>query len=169
MTTTTRAPLAYFLSLQYPFNVIADEDDGGYVVVFPDLPGCLTQIETLDELIEMVDEARTLWIESEYEQGHDIPLPSYPEEYSGKFVARVPKSLHRRLVETAEREGVSLNQHVVALLAQGDALGPVARKLDEIEMQLATIQAHLRYSVTGVPGAARSRNALFQIPDAVAA
>lgn len=76
MTTVSLKPLAYYLSLQYSFNVIADPDDGGYVVVFPDLPGCLTQVETLDELPAMVDDARTLWIESEYEQGHDIPLPS---------------------------------------------------------------------------------------------
>jgi antitoxin HicB len=171
MTTTTRKPLEYFLSLKYPFNVIADEDEGGYVVVFPDLPGCMTQFETLDELPAMVDEACALWIETAYEDGQEIPLPSYPEEYSGKFVARVPRSLHRRLVESAERDGVSLNQHVVALLAQGDALAGVARKLNDIEMQLTLIQAQLRYSVARVPGAGRARPeiALYQMPDPVAA
>lgn len=172
MTTINRKSLEYYLSLQYPFNVIADEDDGGYVVVFPDLPGCLTQFETLDELAEMVEEARTLWIESEYEQGHDIPLPTYPEEYSGKFLVRVPRSLHRQITEAAKREDVSLNQYVVSLLSRGDALAGVARKLADIEMQLTMIQAQLRYSVTGVPGAgsARSRTALYQVPpDPVAA
>jgi antitoxin HicB len=74
-----RRPLEHYLNLQYPFNVYADPD-GGYVVVFPDLPGCMTQADTLDELLETAEDARTGWIETEYDLGHDIPLPSYPEK-----------------------------------------------------------------------------------------
>lgn len=120
MTATTPRTLADYFALQYPFNVIPDPD-GGYVVVFPDLPGCLTQVETVDEIPAMAEEARRLWLETAHEDGHDIPLPSYPEEYSGKFVLRLPKSLHRSLAEAAEREGVSLNQYAAMLLARGDA------------------------------------------------
>lgn len=47
----------------------------------------------------------------------DIPLPSSDNSYSGKLLVRMPKSLHRRLAETAEREGVSLNQYIVSLLS----------------------------------------------------
>jgi antitoxin HicB len=72
----THKPLVYYLDLQYPFNVYVDQD-GGYVVVFPDLPGYMTQVETLDELPEMAEDSRTGWIETEYELGRDIPLPSY--------------------------------------------------------------------------------------------
>lgn len=75
----TRQSLEHYLDLQYPFNVYVDPD-GGYVVVFPDLPGCMTQADTLDELLEMAEDVRTGWIETEYESGHDIPLPSYPED-----------------------------------------------------------------------------------------
>jgi predicted HicB family RNase H-like nuclease len=49
-----------------------------------------------------------------------LPEPdvrSSREEYSGKFVVRVPKSLHAALAAEAEVEGVSLNQLVVAKLA----------------------------------------------------
>jgi antitoxin HicB len=115
-----REPLEHYLELQYPFRVEADPD-GGYVISFPDLPGCLTQAETADEIGPMAEEARQLWIETEYAEGEPIPAPSYPEEYSGRFNVRLPKSLHRRLVEAAEREGVSLNQYVVATLARGEA------------------------------------------------
>jgi predicted HicB family RNase H-like nuclease len=69
----------------------------------------------------MAEEARTLWIETEYEAGEEIPLPSYPPEYSGKFNLRLPKSLHAQLAQSAEREGVSLNQYVVMLLAAAEA------------------------------------------------
>lgn len=118
-TTSARRPLDEYLALQYPFNVIADPG-GGYVIVYPDLPGCLTQVERADEIAEMAEDARRLWIETEYERGVEIPLPSYPEEYSGKFNVRIPKSLHRALAESAEREGVSLNRYVTMLLARGD-------------------------------------------------
>ena len=117
---TTRKPLEDYLSLQYPFVVHADPD-GGYVIVYPDLPGCLSQAETLDEIPAMAEGARTGWIETEYEEGRDIPEPSY-QDYSGKFNVRIPKSLHRALVDAASQDGVSLNQYVVMLLSSGNAL-----------------------------------------------
>ena len=58
---------------------------GHYVIVFPDLPGCLTQVETAEEIGPMAEDARRAWMESVYEVGPEIPLPSYPEEFSGKF------------------------------------------------------------------------------------
>ncbi|MEX0749932.1 MAG: type II toxin-antitoxin system HicB family antitoxin [Dehalococcoidia bacterium] len=111
-----RKPLKHYLKLQYPFHAIADPD-GGFVVTFPDLPGCMTQVDAVDDIGPMAEDARRLWIESEYEAGEDIPSPTYPQPYSGKFNARIPKTLHRKLVEEAEREGVSLNQYVVTLLS----------------------------------------------------
>lgn len=124
-----RKPLDFYLRLEYPFHVIADRE-GGYVINFPDLPGCFTQADSIDEVAAMADEARQLWIETEYDDGHSIPMPSYPEEYSGKFNLRLPKSLHRQLAERAETEGVSLNQYVLALLAA--SVGE-RRVLSEIE------------------------------------
>ncbi len=124
--------LEAYLALEYPFNVLADPD-GGYVVVFPDLPGCMTQADTYEEIAFMAEDVRRLWIETAYDLGRDIPLPSYPEEYSGKFNVRLPKSLHRALAEAAERDAVSLNQHIVNLLSQGNALHRVERRLDALE------------------------------------
>jgi predicted RNase H-like HicB family nuclease len=120
METESRRSLADYLAYEYPVQILADPD-GGYVAVFPDLPGCITQGESLAEVAAMADDARRGWIETEYDRGAVIPLPSYPEEYSGQFRLRVPKSLHRQLAESAEREGVSLNQYLVMLLARGEA------------------------------------------------
>lgn len=119
---TPRRPLADYLAIPYRFNVIAgDPGERGYVIEFPDLPGCMTSIESLEELVPMANEIRELWIETEYECGAEIPEPSYPETYSGKFNVRLPKSLHRLLAWQANDDGVSLNQYVVALLAAGTA------------------------------------------------
>ncbi len=131
----TEKTLAEHLATAYSFNVVA-HDDGGYVIVFPDLPGCLTQVDTVEEIPAMVTEARELWIEATHEMGQDVPPPTYPEEYSGKFNLRLPRSLHRRLAESAERDGVSLNQYVVSLLESGDALHRIEGRLDVLEAAL---------------------------------
>lgn len=109
--------MEHYLGLQYPFAAHADPD-GGYVIVYPDLPGCLSQAETLEEIPAMAEEARTGWIETVYEEGRNIPDPSF-QEYSGKFNVRLPKSLHRALADAASLDGVSLNQYVVMLLSGG--------------------------------------------------
>jgi predicted RNase H-like HicB family nuclease len=141
---TTRPSLNYYLDLSYPLTVTPDPD-GGYVIAFPDLPGCLTQIEELSELATAADEIRTLWIETEYERGREIPRPSYPEEYSGKFNVRLPRSLHRKLVESAEREGVSLNHYVSTCLARGDAQISLEHRLGRLEGKVDRIKDRLEH------------------------
>ena len=104
------------LEREYRFDVIADPD-GGYVVRYPDLPGCMTQVERIEDVGPAAEEIRSLWIEAAFELGQSIPAPTYPDEFSGKFNVRIPKSLHRDLVHLAAAEGVSLNQLVVSLLS----------------------------------------------------
>ena len=138
------------LALEYPFNVVANPD-GGYVIMFPNLPGCMTQVESLDEVGPMADEIRTLWIETEFERGAQIPPPSYPEQHSGRFVLRLPRSLHHTLAERAKREGVSLNHYVVTLLARADAEARVERRLDELAEKLDALHDGLRVTASGLP------------------
>lgn len=122
MAVENRKPLEEYLALQYRFNVVADPD-GGWAIEFPDLPGCLTQVDDPAEIGPMAEDARRSWIEAAYELGRDIPLPSYPdlEEYSGRFVVRMPRALHRSLAEQAERNAVSLNSWLIHLLSERGA------------------------------------------------
>jgi len=117
VTELKRKPVEYYLNLKYPITIIPSEV-GGYVTEIEDLPGCFTQGETLEETYSNIEEARRLWIEVAYEDGQDIPEPRAEQEYSGKFFIRAPKSLHRKLDQIAKREGVSLNQYLVATLAR---------------------------------------------------
>ncbi|GAA4002414.1 toxin-antitoxin system HicB family antitoxin [Deinococcus rubellus] len=113
------------LKATYPITIIPAQE-GGYVAVFPDLPGLLTQAETLEELMVMAEDAKRGWMEVVSAQGQDIPAPGSGgdvDTYSGKFNLRVPKTLHRDLARRAEREGVSLNQWAVTLLAEGNRAG----------------------------------------------
>lgn len=146
-----RQPLEHYFALQYPVRLIA-EREGGYTALVPDLEGCMTQGETLEEAAAMAEDARRGWIEVEYERGNEIPLPSYAEEYSGKFNVRIPRSLHRSLAMAAEDEGISLNQYVVTLLARRDAQARIERRLGNVESELHAIHAQLsRYRVTQIP------------------
>lgn len=167
-----------YLNLEYSMSVIADPN-GGYVAAFPDLPGCFAQAEELGSLMSLADEARVAWISGEHADGHDIPLPSHPEAYSGKFNVRLPRSLHRRLAESAEREGVSLNQHVVSLLSEGNALTRVDRRLDMLEGRLTEHASQIReemrhvlddvrYQVSGEPRASSNNPRLHLVPTDVA-
>lgn len=65
---------------------------------------------------EMIEEAMLLWIETELEDGALIPEPRPLHDYSGRFVVRMPRSIHRDLVSAAKREGVSLNAFVNSIL-----------------------------------------------------
>ena len=69
-----RKPITHYMELRYSFNVIADPDSG-YVIDYPDLPGCITQVESLHEISTTAEDARSLWIETTYELGQDVPLP----------------------------------------------------------------------------------------------
>lgn len=72
---TERQPLEYYLSLKYPISIYPEDE--GYTVMIPDLPGCLTQGETLAECVINIEEARELWIETVYTSAKkDIPMPS---------------------------------------------------------------------------------------------
>jgi len=114
-----RKPLEYYFGLKYPITITPDIT-GGFVAEIKDLPGCFSQGETLEETYQNIEEARRLWMESMYEDGNEIPLPGNETEkqYSGKFNVRIPKSLHRKLDEMAEQEGVSLNHYLVSTLSR---------------------------------------------------
>jgi antitoxin HicB len=108
--------LAYYLALPYTIE-LASDPDGGWFVAVKELPGCMSQGDTEEEALEMIKEAMEGWIEVALEDGMKIPEPRNLDDYSGKFVVRVPRSLHRELVKRAEEEGASLNQYINVLLA----------------------------------------------------
>ena len=56
------------------------------------------------------------------DSGLAIPEPDTVDQYSGQFKLRLPRSLHRQLVQQSKREGISMNQYCVYLLSQNNAL-----------------------------------------------
>jgi antitoxin HicB len=110
--------------LSQPYRMVIHGDDAeGYLAEAPELPGCVTAGETPAEALELLREAMALWVESAIERGLAVPSPAADQAYSGRILMRVPKTLHRRLVEQARDQGVSLNQWVNTLLAMRSATG----------------------------------------------
>jgi len=109
--------LNYYLALPYTIEIIR-EDDSTWFARVAELPGCMTEGDSLEDATAMIYDALASWVETALEDGQPIPEPRAAEEYSGKFVVRVPKSLHRDLAEAAAREKVSLNQYIGTELAR---------------------------------------------------
>ncbi len=110
-----------YMKLPYRIELIPDADEGGFVVTFPDLPGCISSGETVEEACRNADDAKREWLMAAIEEGMPIPEPDSIEDYSGQFKLRLPRSLHRQLAIQSKREGVSMNQYCVYLLSQNNA------------------------------------------------
>ena len=111
-----------YLALPYRMELVPDTEEGGFVVSFPDLPGCLSSGETIEQAFKNAADAKRAWLEAALEDGIAIPEPDALEDYSGQFKLRIPKSLHRSLAEHSKREGISMNQYCLYLLSRNDAL-----------------------------------------------
>ena len=111
-----------YLALPYRMEIVEDQTEGGYVASFPELPGCITCGETMESAISNAADAKKEWLEAALEESMDIPLPDTLGNYSGQFKLRMPKSLHRTLSEHSKREGISMNQYCLYLLAKNDAV-----------------------------------------------
>ena len=94
------------------------DEEGSYLIEYPDLKGCMSCAPTIQEAIKMAEDAKTVWIETAYETNMDIPEPKELKAYSGTFKLRIPKTLHKNLVYTAKKEGISMNQLCVYLLSK---------------------------------------------------
>jgi predicted RNase H-like HicB family nuclease len=103
---------------ELPYTIEVRKDGDGWFARVKELPGCITSGSSREDALSMLDDAMAAWLEAALEDGGSIPEPECDREYSGRFVIRVPQSLHRSLADLAEKEGVSLNQLVVAELSK---------------------------------------------------
>ena len=111
--------LDYYMNLNYKIEIIEDKDEGGYALSCPELPGCITCAETLEQGIAMLEDAKKSWFTACIKDRIHISEPSNANDYSGQFKLRIPKSLHKTLAERSRQEGISMNQYCLYLLSNG--------------------------------------------------
>jgi antitoxin HicB len=102
---------------RFEIRPLADVEGGGYLIEFPDYPGCVADGETPEQAIKEGLDALNSYCKTLEELGR--PIPATGEVYGGQWRQRVPKSLHAALARRAEREGVSLNALAMTMLAEG--------------------------------------------------
>lgn len=118
-------PAHPFEAYSHVVSPLSAEDGGGFVFTMPDLPGLLADGSTADEAVADGREAFLSVVSAWADLGRPLPEPTLtaadlaPVDASGKFITRVPRSLHLRLAARARAEGVSLNALVMSLIAEG--------------------------------------------------
>ena len=112
-----KSDLKYYLSLPYTIKLIPEEA-GGFFAEIEELTGCMSQGETQEETLKNLEKSKKMWLESMLKKKKTIPMPEVMKEYSGKFLVRIPTSLHKRIAFLAKKEGVSLNQMILSFLSE---------------------------------------------------
>ena len=110
--------LEEYMKMPYKLEIIPDTEESGYVASYPELPGCITCGETIADAVANAEDAKKAWLTAAIEDNIEIPEPESVDSYSGQFKLRLPKTLHKTLAEDSKKEGVSMNQYCVYLLAK---------------------------------------------------
>jgi antitoxin HicB len=121
--------------IKQPYNIIIQQDlDGCFYAKVEELDGCFAEGQSAQEAWENIQDSMKNWMEIAQEMNVSIPLPKANQdtEYSGKYLLRMPKKLHKELVETAEEEGISLNLLLVNLLSSRLPVHRIEQKITDL-------------------------------------
>jgi predicted HicB family RNase H-like nuclease len=147
--------LDYFMSLRYRVEIepIPEEQGGGFSVSIPRLGryALCAEGDTVEEALAHLEEVKKERFATYLAEGAVIPEPESDEEdYSGRFVLRIPRYLHRELALRAKENDVSLNQFVVSLLSSGLRMDKSWSIWTSIKKDLAELRRHhsdLNYNI----------------------
>jgi len=142
--------LKYYMNLNYPIEIrkIKEEEGGGYSATIP-LLGKYAFVgdgDTIEEAIESLNEIKEYLFEKYLKEGLPIPEPEEDEEksYSGKFLLRVPKELHRFLAIEAKRNNTTLNQYCTYILTRKSFLKGIQDDLEEVKKDIKDVFTWIR-------------------------
>jgi predicted RNase H-like HicB family nuclease len=112
-------------------RLLIPNERGGYTAEILEFPGCISEGRTADEAVQNLNDAAKSWVEASLEDGREIPSPASNYDHSGKVALRMPRSLHRQAAQMAERNSSSLNQYLVAAVAEQVGAGELYTRLIE--------------------------------------
>lgn len=111
-------PATELLRAPYSRVVVPDNETETHTAYMLEFPGCVAQGDSVAAAYENLERAAEAWIEAARDLGQEIPPPAEEETYSGRVLVRLPRSLHRRAAGAAARDATSLNQFIVAAVAE---------------------------------------------------
>lgn len=103
----------------YNIKVTFDKEDNDYIAFIEEIPECSAFAGSPEEAIKELEIVYSLWLETVTEKNYPVPEPLKLKDYSGKFVLRIPRSLHKELVEKSLQENISLNQYALYCISRG--------------------------------------------------
>lgn len=121
--------LASYLTRPYA-RIVIPETDGTYRGEILEFLGCIATGDTAVETLSTLEEIAVEWLRAALERDQPIPDPVEHNDFSGRLVLRMPKSLHKKAARLAELDGVSLNHFIVTSLAE--QIGGHARARSQI-------------------------------------
>ena len=69
---TAKKSIEDYMKMPYRMVVVPDEEEGGYTLYFPDLPGCVTCVDSLDDAKTTAEDAKREWLKAAIEDGVEI-------------------------------------------------------------------------------------------------
>ena len=115
--------------MNYPVAIEAGTNTAAFGVIFPDLPGCFSAGDSLDEAMVAAREAAAAWIDAALDAGEPIPPPSsldtlrHSSDYKG-WIFGVVTIDPAALEDTTERVNITLPRRILERLdAQAKANG----------------------------------------------
>ena len=163
--------------MKYPFSVYQMQVDSHlfWVAECPTLKGCVSQGDTPEEALAVLEANEKEWLETAEEYG--IPIPEIPvskaQTYSGKFVVRISSAEHQKAAELSKKQGISLNQYVndaiVSKNAEQSAFDIFSKEISSLknQIQMLLFDSHTdSRSATRTLSLAPSRKVAYSIPDA---
>lgn len=151
-----RMSLNEFLELDYkmviePYSDL-ENDEKGVVITCPDLVGIKVFGETLDEALEELIEAKVAWYDMKEELGEEVNHPEILTSPSGRLTLRLPISLHRRVIDYAESNKMSVNNTINFLVLEGlhsASLNTVLREVREVKKKVEDSPSQINISFKG--------------------
>lgn len=110
-----------YMSMNYRMEIVEDKNEGGFVISYPELPGCITCGETVETAVENALDAKSM-DRSRYGGWNQNSRTGKFRRLFRPVQVENPRSLHRSLAEHSKREGISMNQYCVYLLSRNDAI-----------------------------------------------
>ena len=140
----------------YSFYLRWSPEDDSWIATCPEMSWAIGHGDTRWAAVKALEEIVALGLKDMAEHNEVPPEPCFFEQRSGQIRLRMPRRLHALLSEEAEREGVSLNAHLNAIIAERGMGGrssafeeTLKSLIERIEEQASDLEAVRRLVIAG--------------------
>lgn len=136
----------HYMTLPYRIEIVKlpDTKGGGFMACLPQF-GRMAAIgdgETVGEALSNLEDSKRALFETYLDEGVEIPEPdTFEEDFSGKFLLRIPKYLHRDLALEAKENNASLNTFATALLSSALYENRTVSALQKFETEIKMLRS----------------------------